>query len=173
MNELKFLNTVVLVLLLSATRIVFASPVGEVNFDDLSKAYGTPKVEINLSKALIGMVSALSKNEDPEIGEMLSKLELIKVRVFELGGDASTAINAVEQMTQKIRKDNWEPIVSVNEEASKVQVFTKTSNEVMDGLVVMVVDSSGGTGEAVFINIVGEIDPNNISKVTESLNIQY
>jgi hypothetical protein len=40
----------------------------------------------------------------------------------------------------------------------------------MDGLVVMVVENDS-EGEAVFINIVGEIDPEQISRVTDSLNI--
>jgi len=43
----------------------------------------------------------------------------------------------------------------------------------MDGLVVMVINSSESRNdrEAVFINIVGEIDPAQINKVTKSLNI--
>ena len=43
----------------------------------------------------------------------------------------------------------------------------------MDGLVVMVINNSESSNEreAVFINIVGEIDPAQINKVTESLNI--
>ena len=35
----------------------------------------------------------------------------------------------------------------------------------------MVVSPDKNGGEAVFINIVGEIDPEKISKVTETLNI--
>ena len=43
----------------------------------------------------------------------------------------------------------------------------------MDGLVVMVINNKSDKDgrEAVFINIVGEIDPAQINKVTKSLNI--
>lgn len=148
-----------------------ASPQGHIDFDDLSNVYGEPKVEINLGATLIGMVSAFSAQEDPEVAALLKKLEFVKVRVYSLNkGTAKHAFETVESVTKALRKDRWEPIVSVNEEGEKVRIFTKLTDGIIDGLVVMAV-SSGEGGEAVFINIVGEIDPAQVSKVTESLNV--
>ncbi|MFT6045747.1 MAG: hypothetical protein ACI9WC_001448, partial [Arenicella sp.] len=53
----------------------------------------------------------------------------------------------------------------------KVRIFSKSTNDVIEGIVVMVVSPEKEAGEAVFINIVGEIDPNKIAKITETLNI--
>ncbi len=147
-----------------------ASPAGEINFADLSGSYGEAKVEINLEKGLIGMIGAFSKQEDPEVAQLLENIEMIKVRVYELKGNAKKALEVVDEVTGNIRKANWEPLVSVNEKGSRVRMFSRVSDGKMDGLVVMVVDEQGA-GEAVFINIVGEIDPSQVSKVTKSLNI--
>lgn len=147
-----------------------ANPPGQIDFADLSKTYGEAKVEVNLSKALIGMVGAFSQKEDPEIAEILNKIESIKVRVYKLDGNPDLAFKTIADVTKSIRALNWEPIVSVNEENEKVRIFAKATDGVMDGLVVMAVDKNG-PGEAVFINIVGQIDPAKISKITKSLDI--
>ena len=53
-----------------------------------------------------------------------------------------------------------------------MRIFSKSTNDVIDGVVVMVVSPEEEQGgEAVFVNIVGEIDPNKIAKVTDSLDI--
>ncbi len=149
---------------------VHAQEAGYIDFNDLSSTYGEAKVEINLSKALIGMVGAFSQEEDPEVAEMLEKIQSITVRVYNLEGKPSVAFSTITEVTKKIRALKWKPIVSVNQENEKVRIFTKTTNGIMDGLVVMAVDEKG-PGEAVFINIVGQIDPAKISKITKSLDI--
>jgi hypothetical protein len=147
-----------------------AGPAGYIDFADLGEAYGEAKVEINLHKALLNMVGTFSKSEDPEIAEILSGVDSIKVRVFPLNGKPEKAMETVDEVSKKIRKLDWEPLISVNEEKEKVRIFSKMTGEVMDGLVVMVVNENG-EGEAVFINIVGQIDPAKVSKLADSMDI--
>jgi len=154
-----------------------AASEGKIEFKDLSGIYGLPKVEINLSKALIGMVGAFAQNEDPELGGILSKIDDITVRVYNVGTDTTVALKEIDTLTQMLQKDRWQPFVSVNEEKQKVRIFGKSTNGVMDGLVVMVVGAADGNAQpgenqAVFINIVGQIDPSQVAKVTRALNIQ-
>lgn len=143
---------------------------GEVNLMDLSAVYGEAKVEINLPRAMIQMVTTFARKEDPEVAALIQGIDRIKVMVYDMKGKPEQAMQAVDTLTRAIRKDDWQPLVSVNEEGSKVRMMSRISGDKMDGLVVMVVDE--GQGEAVFINIVGQIDPAQISKVTESLNIK-
>lgn len=165
-----FCKPIVAGILVIASMQTFASQAGHVDFEDLSNFYGEPKVEINLSKGLISMVSAFSQKEDPELADLLGKLEFVKVRVYKLlDSNTDKAFQSVDSITALLRKNEWAPIVSVNEENEKVRIFTKLTDEIVDGLVVMAVDGRGG--EAVFINIVGEIDPSQVSAVTESLNM--
>lgn len=168
--NVKIRNIIVSTGMLLMSLPVWAGSAGHVDLKDLSSHYGEPKVEINLGASLIGMVSALSQKQDPETADLLSKLEMVKVRVYNIAQQGpDSAFKTVDSITSELRKDNWHPIVSVNEVNEKVRIFTKITNDIVDGLVVMAVD--GNSGEAVFINIVGEIDPAQVSKVTQSLNM--
>ena len=155
------------------TASAYAENRGQIDFDDLSSFYGEPKVEINLSAGLMNMVGSFARSEDPEIAEILSNLEFIKVRVYNLNGKVEKANSTIDAVSKQLRAQKWETLVTVNdnEEHQKVRIFSKTTNNVIDGVVVMVVSAEKEAGEAVFINIVGEIDPNKIAKITDNLNI--
>ena len=156
---------------LSAPAKAFAS--GQIDFADLSKYYGEPKVEINLSSTLMKLVGSFAKHEDPEIEDILANLETIKVRVYNLNGKVDKANSTIDSVSKTLRNDKWDTLVTVNdnEDDQKVRVFSKSTDNVIDGVVVMVVSPEKEGGEAVFINIVGEIDPEKTGKVAETLDI--
>lgn len=163
---------------ISTATLLFTAPAyaetsGQIDFADLSSHYGEPKVEINLSSSLMKMVGSFAKSEDPDVAEMLSNLEFIKVRVYNLNGKVEKANATIDRVSKDLRAEKWETLVTVNnnEENQKVRIFSKSTNEVIEGVVVMVVSPEKEAGEAVFINIVGEIDPNKIAKITDTLNI--
>ncbi len=156
------------------TMPAYASKQGQIDFADLTNHYGDPKVEINLNTSLMKMIGGFAdKTEDPEVANVLANLESIKVRVYNLNGKLKKASSTVDRVGRQLKKDNWETLITVNnnEDNQKVRVFSKSTRKVIDGVVVMVVSPEKEGGEAVFINIVGEIDPDNIAKVTESLDI--
>ncbi len=173
MNYFKrILTTSILTLLFTVS--AYANSKGQIDFADLSSYYGEPKVEINLSASLMNLVGSFAKSEDPEVAEILSNLEFIKVRVYNLNGKSEKANTTIDSVSKKLRADKWETLVTVNdnEENQKVRVFSKTTNDVIDGIVVMVVSPEKEAGEAVFINIVGEINPDKIAKITDNLDIE-
>ena len=142
---------------------------GYVEFADLDGIYGEPKVMVNLNEVMLGFVSKLNAS-DPETNEIIRKLKGVRVNVYDLDGNEQPALDLLRSVSDDLQPRGWFPIVSVNEDDERVRIFTKVTNDIMDGLVVMVVDQSG-SGEAVFINVVGEIDPEDINRVTDSLNI--
>jgi len=156
--------------------LTYAGDEGYIDLDlgGLSKKYGEPKVEVNLDGTMLGLISQFSEGGDPELPELLSSLDSVRVRIFNLNNQIQGAFEVVDDVTKTIRKKGWKPLVTVNEQHERVRIFAKYTEKKMDGLVVMVVDSASiseeqGSGEFVFINIVGEIDPSNVKKVTESL----
>lgn len=164
--------------LLSLIAFLMSAPVhalasGQIDFADLSSHYGEPKVEINLSSSLMKIIGSFADEEDPEVGNILANLETIKVRVYNLNGKLDKANSTVDRVSRQLKNDQWETLVTVNdnEDNQKVRIFSKSSSDVIDGVVVMVVSPEKEGGEAVFINIVGEIDPEKIGKVAESLDI--
>ncbi|NQZ21479.1 MAG: DUF4252 domain-containing protein [Colwellia sp.] len=145
---------------------------GYVDFASLEEVYGEPKVMVNLNKTMLGFISKINMS-DPEAAELISKLKAVRVQIYNMAGNDKPALDLIAKVSKDIKSKNWMPIVSVNQDNEKVRVFTKITDDIMDGLVVMVINSNDGSDEreAVFINIVGEIDPAQINKVTESLNI--
>jgi len=144
---------------------------GFVNFDNLEAEYGEPKVMVDLNQAMLGFVSKLNV-ADQETSELISKLKAVRVKIYNIKNNDKPALDLMTKVAKDIKNKNWMPIVSINEGDEKVRVFTKLTNDIMDGLVVMVVNDNDSKKEAVFINIIGEIDPAQINKVTKSLNIE-
>jgi len=172
MNNSKLL-LILCVLALLITTPSYATAQGQIDFADLSAHYGEPEVEINLTAGLMKLVASFTDDEDPEVGEILSKLESIKVRVYDLNGEVEKASSTIDRVSGELKADNWETLVTINdnEDDQKVRIFSKSTSNVIDGVVVMVVSPDKEGGEAIFINIVGEIDPQKIGKVAESLDI--
>ncbi len=174
MKKLFILAVIILITSLVDTSTAYASDItqerGYVDFSNLDSVYGEPKVMVNLNKTMLGFISKINM-ADPDSAELISKLKAVRVQIYSIKNDDQPALDLIAKVSKDILTKNWLPIVSVNEEGEKVKVFTKITDDIMDGLVVMVINSKRKTREAVFINIVGEIDPAQINRVTESLNI--
>ncbi len=173
MNILKqiLLTTFIAIL---ACAPAFALEKGQIDFADLSSHYGEPKVEINLSASLMKMIGSFANAEDPEVANILQNLRSIKVRVYNLNGELEKASATIDRVSSELRGEQWDTLVTVNdnEDNQKVRIFSKSTEEVIDGVVVMVVSPEEEEGgEAIFINIVGEIDPDQIGKVAETLDL--
>jgi len=139
-----------------------------VDFKALDKIYGEPKVKINLEKGLISLFAGFAQNEDPEAAALLSGLDSVNVTVYTLGDNAKVALNSVKEVSNRLQKLKWQPAVSVNEGEQQVRIFVKQKDGMISGLLVM---AAGKNDEAVFINIVGNIDPTKVAQVAKSLNL--
>lgn len=143
---------------------------GYVDFGDLSALLGEePKVEVMLGGPLITFLAEASRGEDPEMADMLSGLTAIRVHVFELdNGDTKAARERVEELSRRLVQDNWQRTVKVNDKDSPVNMFVRTDGNNIAGLAVMVVS---GDSEAVFINIVGNVDPVALGRLASKFGV--
>lgn len=139
---------------------------GYIDFGHLSSVYGEPKVRINIGSFLLGFVAAAAK-EDPEVADIMKGLEGVRISIYSTGGEVAPALEHLTQVRNMLQDQNWEPIVQVNEGEEQVQIFMKADGEGMQGLTVMAVDGE----EAVFLNILGSIDPDNLSKVMDQFDV--
>lgn len=141
---------------------------GFVDFGEMADIYGEPKVKISIGGALLNFVGALAKNDDPEAAAVFSKLKGVHVNVYNTGDvGAAAALDRVKRLKSGLQAANWSPIVQVNEEDEQVQIFMKLDGNVMDGLMLMAVDDS----EAVFVNVIGQLDPNELSQLMNNFDI--
>jgi len=140
---------------------------GYVNFADLDAIYGEPKVMVNIGGPLLKLMSAASAAEDPETSAMIGNLKGVRIKVYPTGGNLKPALDKVNETRASLQAAQWEPVVQVNEAEEQVQIFMKTSEENIEGITVMAVNAE----EAVFLNILGVIDPAQVGKVMDKLNV--
>ncbi len=140
---------------------------GYVDFGDLSAAYGEPKITINLGGTMLNFVGMMSSTESPETSELISKLKGIRVQMYAIDENADAAKTQFSKVKGNLKSSGWEPIVQINEEDEQVLIYMKMVGGNMEGLTVMVVDEE----EAVFVNIIGQLNPAELGKVMKSLDV--
>jgi hypothetical protein len=140
---------------------------GYVDFGDLSATYGEPKITINLGGTMLNFVSMMSSSESPETSEMISKLKGIRVQIYELDENVGAARDQFGKTKSNLKSSGWEPIVQVNEDDEQVLVYMKMIEGHMEGMTVMVVDEE----EAVFVNVIGQLNPAELGKVMDSFDV--
>jgi hypothetical protein len=140
---------------------------GFVDFGDLSSLYGEPKIIINLGGTMLNFVGMMSSSESPETAELISKLKGIRVMIYETEENTDAAKGQFSKVKSKLKSSGWEPIVQINEDDEQVMIYMKMEGDNMEGLTVMVVDEE----EAVFVNVIGQLNPAELGKVMEALDM--
>ena len=115
-----------------------------------------PNVEICVKGSVLSVLSTIVKHEEPELGEALSGLGLIRVFVFE--NARSIEPKSVEKTLARLEEKGWEMVVRVSEDdnAESVTALVKMNDD--DKLVGFALFASDPSGDAVFVNIAGELD---------------
>ncbi len=146
---------------------------GYVDFDALDIfADEDAKIEVYLKQPMLKLLSEFAKHEDPELFEMFAKLKLVRVQVFEVTRELGEKFEAESSKTVKeLDKKGWERIVRVREDDERVYVYLKPSADYdfIEGIVVIAIEDFE---EAVFVNIVGEINPDDIGRLSGHFGIE-
>jgi hypothetical protein len=147
---------------------------GFVDFDRMG-VFGDmdASIEVILKGSLLKMVSLGIGEEDPDLSDMIDKLQFIHVQAFPLDEmDIDLVEDKIAEVAKKLEKDGWEVVVRVRDrkEAEQVYIYILPTNseQIISGLVVMVI---GDDDEAVFINVVGDLDPAQIGKLGHTFDI--
>ena len=126
-------------------------------------------VEINLDGAILQMVAAATRGDDPEFARLMSGLKAIQVQVFPLAGARSDMVRGkVERATRWLEDHGWSSMVRVREQGDESYIYLKKSGEQIVGLTVLAISSGQ---EAAMVNIVGRIDPAEIGRLGQNLDI--
>lgn len=139
---------------------------GYVDFSALSADYGEPTVMVNLGGSLLKLVGAM-KHSDPIAEETLKSLDSVRVHVYDTAGDTTAATQRMDLASSKLASMEWEQIVRVQEPDDYVNVFVKHSDDRIHGLMIMAVSED----EAVFVNVLGDIDPARINDVVAGIDV--
>ena len=129
-----------------------------------------PTVEINLGSMMLGLLSSVTEGEEQGISQILSKLDSIKVTVFEL--DKSAKINAIKTEISTIvelkKSQGYETLAKIKEDDSLVYVLAKVDKKTFKSLSILALDDDD---ELVFINIDGTILASQLGKLMEHFDV--
>ena len=117
------------------------------------------------------MAARFIEKDEPEVAKVLNGLHLVHVNVIGVNDDNRADLDTKAQKIRKQLEGNgWERIVMAQQQDQNVGVYLKTENkDTVQGLVVTVMD---GNKQAVFVNIVGNIKPEQLAMVGDRLHIE-
>ncbi|MEO6005507.1 MAG: DUF4252 domain-containing protein [Opitutus sp.] len=150
-----------------------AADAGYVDLGKFKPTDGCQFVEVNLHAPLLRFASVFVDKEEPEVAALIRSVKHVRVNV--VGFNESTraeTTDRVESVRRELEAQGWTQMVTVKEaqKGENVAVFVKMgADESVEGLVVTVVDSH--KKEAVFVNLVGNIKPEQIAMIGKRLNI--
>jgi hypothetical protein len=148
-------------------------PPGQVDFGKFTPSDGGGEfVEVQIKSNLLSLAAQLVEKQEPAAAQLVRSVELVHVNVIGLT-DANRAevVKRVRQIRQDLDAQGWERNVVVQEKGGEdVGIYTKTrGDEALAGIVITVIEPKG---EAVLINIVGNIRPEQVAVLGDKLDLK-
>ncbi|MFC3093840.1 DUF4252 domain-containing protein [Alteromonas sediminis] len=127
--------------------------------------------EVNLSLGPTTLRAArwfTDVDQDPEVGVLLKELEGIRISVYEVTDNSEIFKKNIAQTQDNLNQEGWMPVlwVSEKEEDETTLMFMKANGDNIDGLVVL----SLSADEAVFVNVIGNIQPASFEPLMAHVN---
>lgn len=144
---------------------------GYVDVETMSSWFNSePTVEVNIKGALLNLIAEASRFEDPDLAAMLHRLKAIQVRAYTLDqSDFRNASSGLRELGKSLERTGWETVVRAREDDEHVEMYLRSNGNRIAGMVVLALDQADG--EAVMVNIVGEIDPSEIGRIGRRFNL--
>jgi hypothetical protein len=102
------------------------------------------------------------------LSNLLENIKLISVNVFEIVEKNIQDIKIIiNDVSKKLKSKNWENVVSFKNEKDYVEIYTQIIGDKFSGIVIMAVNGK----EAVFVNVIGDIRPEQLEKLGGKFNI--
>jgi hypothetical protein len=149
-----------------------ASAQGDFLFGEIPGLDAEPTVEIDLNPVMMGLISEAAKGAEGEAAAALAGITNVRVRVYEgISDDIQDVLKFVDDTSTRLERDGWHTVVRVREGGEHVRIFMRPGTDAtISGLTVMVADS-GGSDEAVFINVAGTIQPAQLGRIAGAIGM--
>jgi len=113
--------------------------------------------------------AARHTEDDAEAQAILSGLDGVRVRIYEIEGDADRVARRLDDMSAKLQGRGWEPVMLVREEGERAHMLLKMDDDRIRGMVVMVSDSHDD--EVVLVNLMGDLKPEMFGDAMVALDV--
>ncbi|NIP18262.1 MAG: DUF4252 domain-containing protein [Xanthomonadales bacterium] len=112
--------------------------------------------------------AARHMDDDPETRALLRGVNGVRVRIYEIDGDAVRVAGRIQDMSASLQDDGWEPVALIREEGEQTHMLMKANGGAIRGLTLI---TSDGSKEAVVINLMGDLQPRYFSDVMVALEV--
>jgi hypothetical protein len=126
---------------------------GSFDFDDIPGVDEEPAIAVDINPTMMRFLETMVRGADPEGAAMLTGLRSIRLRVYHDDDNTRQFNNFIDDVTDELQGSGWLPVVSAQDEGSKVRIHTQMTDQEISGMTVMVTDGT----EAIFINIDGTV----------------
>lgn len=158
-------------LVLATSALVAAEPSAAVDFGSIPGPAGDgEQVEIHVPRNLISIATKIVAKQEPEVAKLLASVDSVHVRVVSLDeGNRAAVEKRMGEIRADLAKGGWQKVVTAKDNGDDVAIFMRTKgDELIEGVVVTVLD---GDAEAVFVNVVGSIRPEQIAEIAGALHV--
>ncbi len=146
---------------------------GYVDFGSIEDQLGVEaNIQVSVKGALLKLVSAAASVEDQEFADLIDGLKAIQVTGFSADEYGDEIFEEARQLARSFSKNlekDWDQVARVREKGEHVYVYVRDIDDIIQGMTVMVIGDSDG--EAVFVNIVGTIDPAQIGRIGRKFKV--
>ena len=97
---------------------------------------------------------------------MLQDLQGIQLRVYEVDNNRQLFEQAIDESVQTLKQEDWQTLLKVREDDKHVVVMQSGTEELISGLSVL----ASTPENAVFINLIGEINPESIAIIADGIH---
>lgn len=140
---------------------------GYADLDTLGFADTDRVLALSIGPALLRFAAA-HVEDDPETRQLLRGLEGVRIRIYEIDGDAARVAQRMDGMSRKLQENGWERVLLARSEGEEAHMLMKVVDQRICGMTVLVSD---GESEAVVVNLMGDIQPRQFSNVMTALDV--
>jgi hypothetical protein len=127
-------------------------------------------IHVSVKDPMIQLVSEATRESDPELADVLAQLKAVEVHVFDVGEDVSDQVRGdITRQARQLQERGWTEAISIRLRDTRGHVFLRIEDKVPVGLAALYHDGKGH--EAVFVNIVGRIEPAQIGRLAAKLEL--
>lgn len=122
---------------------------------------------LSFGPTLLNFAAYAVREEEPETAALLRDLDGVRIRIYEIDGDAQRVAGRIKNMSTHLREDNWQPVMLIQENEDQTHMLMRSDGDRIEGLTLITSDSE----EAVVINLMGDINPRHFTDVMDALDV--
>ena len=137
-------------------------------FDKFEDIDGVTSVVV--TQKAFSLMSKIGSESDEEYMELIKNIESLRVFATE---SAEVALQMEKAATSYLKSANLEKLMTVKEEGSNIAIYVREgkSEDYVKELFMFVKDSEKTSQESVIISLTGDINLNQIAKLTEKMDL--